>query len=344
MKKRKRIPGKLRVLFFLGVFTLGLASFSWAKISVFLSLEYAQGQAESPFSWGTFYRPILGLSLANEINPKLDFFGQFYVVGEKEVRLDEAWLRLRFSRRFTARVGLYIVPFGYYNEHSLPFQSLLVQAPLSQEYLYPYRWRDLGGVIEGAWGDFGYCLYLGNGLAEQAWLAEGQQFIDNNKNKALGGRVTWNLGKGLEIGYSRHQSRYDDQNQRQVRLGGYHLAWVGESASLIGEYIRASLENPSGFDEGRATGIFVQGSMRLFGLRPVLSYQKIDYHDPYHGPGFTSPFSPGEGINLEKKRWSLGLVYPLFQTVYLKFEYDWNIVENGTKKDDAYFLQATFIF
>ncbi|OQX52205.1 MAG: hypothetical protein B5M54_09425 [Candidatus Aminicenantes bacterium 4484_214] len=343
MKKERRLT-RWRAIFFLVAFTLGLSSLSRAKISVFLSLEYAKGQAETLFSLGTFYRPILGLSVANEINPKLDYFGQFYVVGEREIHLDEAWLRLRFSSRFTARIGLYIVPFGYYNEHSLPFQSWLIQAPLSQEYLYPYRWRDLGGVIEGVWGDYGYCLYIGNGLAEQAWLAEGQQFSDNNKNKALGGRITWNLGKGLEIGYSRHQSRYDEQSQRSMRLGCYHLAWVGESASLIGEYIRASLENPSGLAEGEASGVFVQGSLRIFGLRPVLSYQKVDYSDPFHGPGFTSSLSSGEGIDLEKKRWSLGLVYPLFQTVFLKFEYDWNIVENGSKKDDVYFLQATFIF
>lgn len=335
---------RIQIILFFLVLILSLTSVARAKISVFLSLEYAKGQAETPFSLGTFYRPILGVSFANEINPKLDFFGQFYVVGEKEIRLDEAWLRLRFSSRLTARVGLYIVPFGYYNEHSLPYQSLLVQSPLTQEYLFPYRWRDLGEVIQGTWGDFGYCLYLGNGLAESPSLADGQQFMDNNKNKAVGGRVTWNLGKGLEIGYSRHQGFYDDENQRQLFLGGYHLAWVGENASLIGEYIRASLENPDEFGQGKATGMFIQASLRLFGLRPVVSYQKVDYHDEFHGPGFVSPYLPGEGIALEKERWSLGLVYPLFNTVYLKFEYDWNTVENGVKEDNAYFLQVTLIF
>jgi len=92
---------------------------------------------------------------------------------------------------------------------------------------------------------------LGNGLTEASSLAEGQQFIDHNRNKAIGGKITWELGQGFQLGYSRQQGKYDDQGQRQLVLDGYHLAWRGKNSSLIGEYILGSLEVPSAFAQGR---------------------------------------------------------------------------------------------
>lgn len=324
---------------------LTLTWLSWAKISVFISAEYAKGQEDTPFSLGSFQRPQLGINFADEISPKIDFNGQFYLVGKNEFHLDEAWLRCRFSSKFEAIFGLYLVPFGYYNQQSLPYQSSLVSKPLTYEYLLPYRWRDVGGIIQGSWGDFSYCLYLGNGLNEGQSLYEGQQLVDHNRNKTIGGKVTWELGRGFQLGYSRQQGKYDEQDQRQLVLNGYHLAWKGQNSSLIGEYILASLEAPPDFEDGEAKGIYLQASVTLFGLRPVLSYQLLDYHDEFHGSGFVAPNLPGQGIDLEKQRWTLGIIYPLLDKVFFKFEYDWNKdKKDETRNDDAYFFQVAFVF
>ncbi|HDJ22331.1 MAG TPA: hypothetical protein ENF17_00345 [Candidatus Aminicenantes bacterium] len=331
--------------FLLLLLCLTLTWSSWAKISVFMAAEYAKGQEDTSFSLGSFQRPQLGASFAEAINPQLDFYGQFYLVGRDEIQLDEAWLRWRFSSKLTTIFGLYLVPFGYYNENSLPYQSSLIRQPLTYEYILPYRWRDMGVVVLGSWGDFSYWLYLGNGLTEASSLAEGQQFIDHNRNKAIGGKITWELGQGFQLGYSRQQGKYDDQGQRQLVLDGYHLAWRGKNSSLIGEYILGSLEVPSAFAQGKAKGIYLQASLTLFGLRPVVSFQEINYRDEFHGPGFTAPSFPGQGIDWERQRWTLGLIYPLVDKVYFKFEYDWNKNrKDETKKDDTYFFQVTLVF
>jgi hypothetical protein len=199
---------------------------------------------------------------------------------------------------------------------------MLVKAPLHVDELYPSSWRDIGLLAEGKWGGIVYSAYLGNGLAEESRLSRSQQFSDNNKDKGKGARVGLSLGDGLEGAVSYYVSKYDQGSERNLVLKGVDLKWLMEGFQLISEYARADLENPSPFPKGKAEGYFVQISFNISGLRPVGSYQKLSYRDPFHGEGFAG--SEGLGIDEEKIRWTIGLVYYASSNVVFKVEYDLN--------------------
>jgi hypothetical protein len=75
-----------------------------------------------------------------------------------------------------------------------------------------------------------------------------------------------------------------------------------------------------------------------------VSYQHFDYEDPFHGEGFLDPLFPGLGISDERERWSLGLVYNLSQTAFLKLEYQFNREKEVEEKNDMLLVQAAVSF
>jgi hypothetical protein len=184
---------------------------------------------------------------------------------------------------------------------------------------------------------------MGNGLYESANLEGSQQFKDNNLNKAMGGRLGTRLEESLEVAVSYYRGKYDEANERDLTLQGVDLIWSSEGVQILAEYLKAFLQNPEGFAEGKVEGFYVQGSFESGNLRPVVSYQRLEYEDPFHGQGFTST-TPGAGISEDKSRWAVGLVYFASENVFLSFEYDFNREKNLEIKDNSYSLQVAISF
>ncbi|MFW6161031.1 MAG: porin, partial [Acidobacteriota bacterium] len=314
------------------------------KTSFYLSCTYSKGQVDTDYTHGEFYRPVFGMIFSEEITSNVDFLGEFHLQGNDSFSLDRAWMRFKPSIIFEFRLGLYLVPFGIYNELFRAHETALIHRPLNLEYTYPERWRDLGIGIQGLWGGLRYAVYAGNGLAEESTLSQGQQWADNNANKGIGGQITWQLEENFEVGYSRYQGKYDDGNLRWIHLQGFHFSWVTSSFSLLAEYSGAKIENPEEFLTGELDGYFVQATLNWGGLTPVLSYQKVTYTDPFHGKGFAGEDLPGEGTNISKNRWALGAVYAIDRVLFLKFEYDWNTDLNADLEEDRFSFQIAVLF
>ncbi len=307
-----------------------------AELNGYLSFDFVKGQKESIASNGTFQNALLGLILTGDMTPNVDYLAETRFRDESRMEMEQAFLRIRPSQAFSVKLGLFLVPFGKYNTSNRPHQTVLVKSPLPVEHLYPLSWRDIGLLVEGGWRGFFYSAYLGNGLSEGQSLRDGQQFRDNNKDKGRGIRGGLTLSRGFDAGFSYYTGRYDEQNERNLILKGVDLSWEAEGVYVLAEYIKAYMNNPSGFDQGEAEGYFVQAAFDTGPLRPVGSYQKFTYRDAFHGQEF-DPDLGGEGIDEERSRWTFGVVYFATANIFFKIEYEWNR-EKGTEIKDNLFL------
>lgn len=315
-----------------------------ADTSGYLSFAFFKGQDNSGFAQGTFEGTQVGLLFSSELSEKVGYLAELRVSGPASLSLDQAWLRMKSSEAFSLTLGLYLIPFGRYNQSNRPHQTLLVLAPLPVANLYPPLWRDIGLRADGQWGSLSYSAYLGNGLAEAEDPVSGQQFRDNNADKGRGGRVGLSLGRGLEVGYSAYRGDMDQDDEHPLTLQGVDLRWTMDSLEVRAEYIRIRFDNPSPWEDGRGEGFFIQASFALEQLRPVVSYQGLDYSDRYHGPGFQGPDQAGEGLSQRRNRWTLGLVVPIGPNALLKLEYDFNREDGSEKADDLFIIQAALHF
>ncbi len=313
------------------------------KITGYLSFEYIKGQEQTDVTDGTFRNSQLGLIFSDEIAPSIDYVAEIRFKEESRIEIEQAWVGFNLSESLNIRLGMYIVPFGKYNQINRPHQTMLIRTPLIVEKMFPSSWRDIGVRLEGRTGGIYYSAYLGNGLYENDSLEGGQQFEDNNPNKAKGTRLGTALSESLEVAVSYYRGKYDDANERDLILQGIDLVWSSEGFQILSEYLKANIKNPENFAEGKVEGFYVQGSFVTGKLRPVVSYQRLKYEDPFHGPGFSIP-DPGAGISEEKSRWALGFVYIASENVFISFEYDLNRVKDQELKDDSYSLQVAISF
>ena len=313
------------------------------KTSGYLSFEYIKGQDQSDLVDGSFRNSQFGLIFSDKIAPRIEYAAEFRFKEESRIELEQAWVGFNLSNSLNFKLGLYIVPFGKYNLINRPHQTMLINAPLIVEKMFPPSWRDMGVQLEGRAGNIFYSGYWGNGLFESENLGGSQQFEDNNLNKAKGARLGVALSQSLEVAFSYYRGKYDEENERDLILEGIDLIWSSEGFQILSEYLRGTLQNPENFSEGKVEGYYIQVSFESSNFRPVASYQRLKYEDPFHGQGFSSAV-PGAGISEEKKRWTLGVMYFASENVFLKFEYDFNREKDLEIKNNSYSFQVSLSF
>jgi len=309
----------------------------------YFSFEYSRDLKNAEKQTDTFQNLQLGLIFSGELSPGIGYLAELRL-SEGDIEAEQAWLRLFSSESFRLKLGLYLVPFGKYNLFGRPHETLLIQTPLNIAHSFPSSWRDIGAVIEGRIGSLVYAVFAGNGLSEGMNLNEGQRFVDNNVNKSIGWRLSWFLSQSFEVGYSYYKGKVDSENQRNTVLQCIDMTWNTEGFKVLGEYTRGDIENPNGFSKGNTDGYFIQASLPLQKIHPVVSYQKLNYSDTFHGKGFVSPDTPGTGIHLNQSRWAFGVVFMPYPNVLIKLEYDLNKDESIDRKTTAVTLQAALSF
>jgi hypothetical protein len=300
----------------------------------YFSIGYAKGQKQADFFKGSFLNPQLGLLFWGDVNEKIDYVSEIRFKREDSIELEQALVRFKPSDSFNLSLGLFLVPFGRYNQSNRPHQTQLINVPLNVERMFPSSWRDMGILVEGEFSGFFYSAYLGNGLDEAEDLSGAQQFMDNNTDKGKGGRVGLTLSQGFNVAYSYYRGKYDDENTRDLVLQGVDIIWRNQDFQILSEYSKAHLENPDGFKPGEAEGYFIQLSLEGSRLQPVVSYQRIKYQDPFHG----------EGISEERSRWAVGMVFAASENLFLSFEYDFNSEKETKLKDNSFLAQVVLSF
>jgi hypothetical protein len=324
--------------------TIVFAAPVMSQITGYVSANYFKSENEGGNPKGTFKNPLFGLIFSGDISAGFAYGAEFRITDISHVEIDQAWVGITPSEAFRLLGGLYLVPFGIYNRINRPHQKTLINTPLHAEFCYPDHWRDLGIVVDGMIGGFVYQGYLGNGLREGAGLQDGQQFEDNNKEKGKGGRVGWRFSQGFEIAYSINTGKYDDENSRNLTLHGADVNWMTEDWQIFGEYTKAIIKNPEDYEQGEAEAWFVQATIFWGEFQPFVSYQKMKYMDPFHGPEFSPALGPGMGIDVDRNRWALGVVYIPVPNIYISFEYDFNREKILELKNDSWVVQAAISF
>lgn len=308
----------------------------------YLSFEYSR-DLKTVEKNSTFQDVQFGLIFSGALTPGIGYLAELRF-HEGQIEVEQAWLRFLSSESFQVKMGLYLVPFGKYNQYGRPHETFLIQTPLNIAHSFPLNWRDIGLVIEGRIGIFDYVLFAGNGLSEGINLNEGQQFIDNNVNKGIGGRFGWSLTQSFEVAYSYYRGKFDSANERKTFLQCVDVTWDTKSLQVLGEYTRGEIENPGEFSNGTIDGYFIQASISLQKIHPIVSYQKFNYSDPFHGQGFVGPNIQGEGIYFNQNRWAFGIVYIPTMNVLLKLEYDIDKDESIGRRKRTLTLQAALSF
>jgi hypothetical protein len=307
------------------------------KITGYLSGEYNKGQAASDFALGSFGNVQGGVIATGAFAQKFRFTVEARALtleapgtsGEARFDVEQAWVGFVPSQAFGVKAGLFLVPFGAWNQASRPYETVLIGTPLNLQYLYPQSWRDLGLVVDGQIGILAYAAYIGNGLKEADSLAQGQQFADNNKDKAKGGRLALVFSQGIQAGVSYYTGKFDDLDQRSLTLKGAHLSWVTSEWEVRAEATKGKIENPQPFGNGKCEGYSVWAIMNFRYIQPVGSFQKVKYEDLFHG----------EGIALDVSRWTAGVRVALGTNLFLKGEYQWNL-ETPKVKNNLIRVQA----
>ncbi len=309
----------------------------------YLSFDYSKKLRNAEKKTDSFQNIQLGFILSGSPSPGIGYLAELRF-GDGKVEPEQAWIRFFSSESFRLKLGLYLIPFGKYNVFGRPHETFLVQIPLNISHSFPLRWRDIGILIEGRIGSLLYEVFAGNGLSEGESLSEGQQFLDNNKNKGFGGRLSWFISQNFEVAYSYYRGKVDTDNQRNTVLQCVDMTWSTEDFKVLGEYTWRDIENPSGYSKGHIDGYFIQASLPLQKIHPVVSYQKLNYSDTFHGRGFVSPLTPGAGMQLNMNRWAFGFVFMPYPNVHIKLEYDLNKDESIDLKKTALTLQAALNF
>lgn len=332
----------LSVLVLVGFLVIPAAA--QVRTNGYFSLNYGQGQSQSAFSRGSFQEAQAGLVLSGEWPPRFAYALEVRSRDVTRFEIEQAWASFRWSDTVQIKVGLYLVPFGKYNQSARPFQTRLVLAPLPVGEIFPSSWREIGLLVEGKSGFLVYSAYLGNGLAEGENLRAGQQFMDNNRDKGRGGRLGLHLSDAFEVGVSYYSGKIDAENDRGQTLKGVDLSWSDARLHLSGEYIKAEIENPAPFSRGTAEGWFALGSFDIGSLSPFVAYEKFNYEDAFHGPGFAGPLTAGLGLFDKRSLWALGIIATVHPNILLKFEYDLNLESDLELKNNVFRAQAAVHF
>lgn len=315
-----------------------------AKVGGYLFLDYSQGQADGPLKDGRIGGLGAGLLLSGQLSNAFSYSLEARLGDKGRAEVDQAWLCFNASSSMRFTLGAFLVPFGKYNQTSRPHETLLVNTPLIFEFAYPQRWRELGLEGQVNWTWFNVIAFIGNGLAEADSVAEGQQFGDNNANKAWGGRLGFQPDKTIDLGVSYSTGKYDNLDARNLTLFGADASWVTQDYQVLAEYIKTQNDNPAPFGKGVVEGFSIQMAINYQNFFPVVGFQKVRESDPFHGAGWVLPDSPGTGLSVNRRRWAIGLVYQPLTSVRIKAEYDFNKDSGLTLKENVFSLQAAISF
>jgi len=320
------------------------AAAAQVRLNGYFSSDYTQALNKSSGRGSSFGNPAAGLILSGEWTPQFNYVLELRTGVEWKPEIEQAFAGWAYSDAFRVRLGLFLVPFGRTNEANRPYQTMLVAFPYPYGESHPSSWREIGAMVEGRTGILRYAAYIGNGLAEAATLADGQQFGDNNKNKGFGLRASLTLSQEFEVAGSYYRGKQDAANTRNLVLYGIDAAWVTKNVRCTAEYTRADVDNPASFARGRAEGWNVQLGLNFGQLTPVASYSKSKTSDPFHGLGWTGVDVAGAGILANHDRWAIGATYALHTNILLKLEYD---IQKDTivgRKDNVLRVQAAVHF
>lgn len=207
-----------------------------------------------------YFNVFVGANIFERVFPEV----QLELEHGNEFAIRYAQVDARAAKWLVVRAGLFLVPFGQFNEVLYPeYLSRTPRGPMvtTHSRIIPVAWNDVGLQLRGTW-DWGqnrglsYALYVSNGLEQKSPTAgvvsdggqlrsmRGNMLDANHGDKAIGGRLAVAPIEGLLAGGSFYTGAYTtDGRQRLTMVGGdvslkrwglhalFEAAWVGLTTS-----------------------------------------------------------------------------------------------------------------
>lgn len=139
---------------------------------------------------------------------------------------------------------------------------------------------------------------------------------DNNKDKAIGGRIAYAFLPGIELGASFYQATYDDAGSLDISAKGLDLNYFSDHFILRGEYIETDTE---GFEEE-------EGSIDIHNFKRDGWYLQATFHLGALSSALNSTDFVVERAKVsrleESSRWAYGFNYWLDARSVIKVAYE----------------------
>ncbi|MEE8597520.1 MAG: porin [bacterium] len=247
-----------------------------------------------------------------------------------------------YGEKLVFKIGKFYYPFGIERFVTHAPSNKLISRPSPSKKIIPGTYSDVGVELYGEIPllnnkmEFVYELALTNGLKGIGGRGK-QEFVDdNNDNKALGGRLGFEIMECFEIGGSYSSGKYDDDEKYKIDFVGADISFEKWGFEMRGEYIRSNVERSTemGGDYDRY-GYYFQASYTYSPKRNYLNYiegvVRFDSVDP----------NDLETNDEDVDRVAIGVNYSPMDYARIKFEYD---LENEATETSEHkgFVQIVF--
>ncbi len=325
----------------------------------------------------TFITPRLVLGVAATLSEKQNivFNSEIeYEFGSKEIDVEQAFVEWKVRPEFAIRGGIFAPSIGRFNVYHDSNLNLTAIRPLINQFIVPTAYRDTGIGVRGRFklggkAKLSYEFDVVNGM--QAENADGEttpfsrllgqssaaepgaiSFQDNNRNKAVVGRIGFSPFRGFELGISGYNGKITKESESPISANimfldaSYHRgnlainAEYGRSNIVGGGIRRKSLAPPifrtndpesvrelAEYVAERSPGqdgFYIEGSYQF---RPKFVRRYFDES------GYISPVIRYEAVRLDRTlkdfypnraRTTIGLNIAPSSTVILKVNYLFN--------------------
>ena len=325
----------------------------------YIDMEWEITEDKNTFDQHRFI-PFIFSEISDRIHfaTEIEFEHGGRVPGDGEIKLEFAALDIQFTDWLTYRSGVILSPLGKFNlVHDSPWNDF-VSRPLVNRQLIPTTLSESGMGFHGTLypseaSVLGYEIYLVNGFDEgviadttatgdiaaiQVRGGRGSLKSDNNKSKALVGRIVYSPRLGVEFGGSIHTGKYDDADERALTIGAFDATLQKGPFELLLETAYGSAET-SGSSTINQMGYYIQPNFHFgFGLAPGFPESKftamarlgwLDYDLDIEGS--------------HTNRYTFGINWRPIEDTAVKIEY---MLEADTpvNSSDANDAQGTFFF
>jgi hypothetical protein len=188
-----------------------------------------------------------------------------------EVELEQAFVRMDWTQRFSTDVGVYLTPVGIMNETHEPNTFYGVERNNVEKYLIPATWWEAG--VKGTYRfDNGLSIDAGisSGLdSNDGYIRGGRQKVANANfsEQAFTGRINYSGIAGLNVGASVFYQSDIDQTKKTTTVSTVDLG--------SGAITETDTVTPDGETSGLLTVLHMDYKNGGFGLRGIYAEWKL---------------------------------------------------------------------
>lgn len=292
------------------------------------------------------------LFFGHEFNDKLRFFSELEVEhsisgdGQNgEVELEQAYIEYDFNDHYSAKAGVFLMPFGILNETHEPPTFYGTERNPVEKNIIPSTWWE-GGLALNSKFENGLStdISLTSGLyltAEDNFkIRNGRQKVSKAKadSGALAGRIKYTGYRGLELSISGYYQ--DDYNQGKTNNSDSltaietHAVYTSNDFTIKALYAFWDLDGDEAKDIGAdsQTGWYIEPSYMLTDKLGVFArYNEWDNAD-------------GNSLDSKYTQIDFGLSYWLDEDVVLKADYQDQDAPAGKNEYDGFNLGIGYQF